>query len=40
MIANKTITVSILKEINPGMKGEDFINILQEKIYGELDFIS
>jgi len=37
---NKTITVSILKEINLGMNKKDFLNLLQENIYKELDSIS
>ena len=36
----KTITVSILKEINSGMDRKEFINTLQENIYKELDLIS
>ena len=40
LISNKTITVSILKEINPGMNEKDFIDTLQKNIYNELDLIS
>ena len=36
----KTITVSILKEIDSGMDRKEFINTLQENIYKELDLIS
>ena len=38
--ANKQIVVSILKPINPGLSKEDFIKILEETIYSELDFIN
>ena len=38
--ANKQIVVSILKPIDPGLSKEDFIKILEETIYSELDFIS
>ena len=34
---NKTITVSILKRISPGLNKEKFINLLQNNIYSELD---
>ena len=34
---NKTITVSILKPISPGLDKEKFINLLQKNIYSELD---
>ena len=34
---NKTITVSILKQISPGLNKEDFLNILENNIYSELD---
>ena len=38
--SNKTITVSILKPIESGMKEGDFLNILQKEIYKELDKIN
>ena len=38
--SNKTITISILKEINPGLDQKNFLNLLQENIYKELDLIS
>tara|TARA_B100000029_G_C17158426_1_gene808683 strand:+ start:74 stop:658 length:585 start_codon:yes stop_codon:yes gene_type:complete len=38
--SNKTITISILREINHGMDEKEFINILQKNIYSELDLIS
>ena len=38
--ANKQIVVSILKPIDPGLSKKDFIKILEETIYSELDFIS
>ena len=34
---NKTITISILKPISPGLDKEKFINLLQNNIYSELD---
>ena len=37
---NKTITVSILKPISPGIDKEKFINLLQNNIYSELDKIN
>ena len=40
LISNKTITVYILKEINPGMNEKDFTDTLQKNIYNELDLIS
>ncbi len=36
---NKTITVSILKPLDPGMKSDDFTKIVEKKIYSELDLI-
>tara|TARA_B100000586_G_C20081027_1_gene415398 strand:- start:828 stop:1529 length:702 start_codon:yes stop_codon:yes gene_type:complete len=35
--SNKSITISILEPINPGMKGDEFTNIIEKKIYSELD---
>ena len=35
--SNKPITISILEPINPGMKGDEFTNIIEKKIYSELD---
>ena len=37
--SNKTLTISILKEIKPGMQSKEFINFLQNNIYQELDKI-
>ncbi len=37
LVANKILTVSILKPINPDLEPKNFINLLQEKIYKELD---
>ena len=37
---NTTITVSILKPIKPGLKKEEFLNLLQNNIYSELDKIN
>ena len=34
---NKTITVSILSSINAGMKKENFLENLENKIYDELN---
>ena len=38
--SNKEITVSILKQINPGLEKDEFINILEKSIYSELDLIN
>tara|TARA_Y100000590_G_C15658394_1_gene991580 strand:+ start:601 stop:1302 length:702 start_codon:yes stop_codon:yes gene_type:complete len=38
--SNKLITVSILEGINPGMKSDEFTEIIEKKIYSELDLIS
>ena len=40
LASNKTITVSILKPISPGLDKEKFINLLQNNIYSELDKIN
>ena len=40
LISNKTITVSILKSIEPGIDKNEFINIVEKQIYRELDLIS
>tara|TARA_B100001123_G_C14768689_1_gene811787 strand:- start:186 stop:602 length:417 start_codon:yes stop_codon:yes gene_type:complete len=37
---NKLITVSILEPINPGMNSEDFTELIENKIYSELQLIS
>ena len=37
---NKTITISILKPINPGLNKEEFLNVLQNNIYTELNKIN
>jgi len=37
---NKTITISILKPIPSGLPKENFIQILEKKIYSELDIIN
>tara|TARA_B100001996_G_scaffold336519_1_gene287828 strand:- start:1815 stop:2516 length:702 start_codon:yes stop_codon:yes gene_type:complete len=37
---NKTITVSILKPIEPGLNKNDFLKILERNIYSELDKIN
>ena len=37
--SNKSITISILEPINPGMKSDDFTNTLEKKIYSELDLL-
>ena len=37
---NKTITVSILKPIAPGLKKDEFLQLLQNNIYTELDKIN
>ena len=35
--SNKIITISILKSIEPGLGKEEFLNILENNIYSELD---
>ena len=40
MSTNRTITVSILKSIEPGLNKDDFLNILEKNIYSELDKIN
>ena len=35
--SNKSITISILEPIKPGMDGDEFINMIEKKIYSELD---
>jgi len=37
---NKQITISILRPIDPGLSKEDFIKILEETIYSELNVIN
>ena len=36
---NKTITVSILDSIKPGINPDEFMSLLQKKIYEEIDKI-
>ena len=36
---NKVITISILKPIRPGLQKEEFLQVLEKKIYDELDLI-
>ena len=38
--SHKTITISILKPITPGLSRENFIKTLEENIYSELDLIN
>ena len=40
LIANKTLTISILKPIEAGMDSKKFLEVLQNSIYKELDSIS
>jgi 1-acyl-sn-glycerol-3-phosphate acyltransferase len=40
LIANKTLTISILKPIDSGIDSKEFLEILQNSIYKELDNIS
>ena len=37
---NKTITISILKPISSGLSKEEFIKLLEKKIYSELDLLN
>ena len=39
LIKNKTITISILEAIEPGLDSKEFTNLIEEKIYSELDNI-
>ena len=38
--SHKTITISILKPITAGLSKEEFIKILEQKIYSELDLLN
>ena len=38
--SNKYIVISILNPINPGMDSSNFVNIIEKKIYSELDIIN
>ena len=38
--SNKSITISILNPINPGIDSNNFINTIEKKIYDELDEIN
>ena len=38
--SNKTISISILKPINAGLNKEEFLDILENTIYSELDKIN
>ncbi len=40
LIKNKTITISILKAIEPGLDSQEFTNLIEKKIYSELDKIN
>ncbi len=40
IIANKTLTVSILQPIEPSLESKDFLKLLQESIYKELDILN
>ena len=39
-IPNKVIVVSIIEPINPGLNKDDFIQLVEKKIYSELDLIN
>ena len=39
LVPNKSITISILKPIEPGLSPDEFCNLIEEKIYSELDLI-
>ena len=39
LIPNKSITISILKPINPGIDSNVFVNTIEKNIYDELDII-
>ena len=38
--SNKTLTISIMDPISPGMNSDEFLNTLQKKIYDEIDKIN
>jgi len=38
--ANKSITISILKPINPGMDSNNFVSLIETNIYSELNIIN
>ena len=38
--SNKLITVSILKPVEPGINSDEFISIIEQNIYSELDIIN
>ena len=40
LIANRTLTISILKPIESGLDSKKFLEVLQNSIYNELDIIS
>ncbi len=37
---NKVITISILEPIKPGLQKEEFLQVLEKKIYNELDLVN
>ncbi len=39
LVKNKTITISILEAIEPGLDSKEFTNLIEKKIYSELDNI-
>ncbi len=38
--SNKILTISILDAIDPGLEEGEFLNILQKRIYEELDILN
>ncbi len=40
LISKKTITISILPGVKPGMEPKEFISLIEDKIYGELRLIN
>ena len=40
LIRNKTITISILKAIEPGLDSKVFTNLVEKQIYSELENIN
>ena len=40
LISKKTITISILPGVKPGMEPKEFISFIEDKIYGELRLIN
>ena len=40
LFQNKTIKISILKAVEPGLDSQEFVKLIEKKIYTELDNIN